>query len=260
MLTVEWGKRVRLALGAMAAAVAVAALPANAAEMRVSKSSAGTAILVAGDFAYGDGERFERLSATTSRGATVIFDSPGGNLLAGLAIGETIHAKGFTTLVSEGGLCASACAIAWLGGTKRLLAPGARLGFHAASGSDGVSAGGNALVGAYMARLGLSQKAVFALTSADPNDMAWLDLPSAKTLGISVDYYAGPLGAAGPSFASRRAGPTPVATRSGSGFSRVEPAPQRYRSAGGGRTGHDGDDDRYGNGECTVSASHTGGC
>ncbi|MES2096888.1 MAG: hypothetical protein V4459_09010 [Pseudomonadota bacterium] len=260
MLTIGWGKPVRLVFGAMAAAIAVAAVQAGAAEMRVAKTAAGTAILIAGDFAYGDGERFQQLSATAPRGATVIFDSPGGTLLAGLAIGETIHAKGFNTLVSDGGLCASACAIAWLGGTKRLLAPSARLGFHAASSSDGVSAGGNALVGAYMARLGLSPKAVFALTSADPGDMAWLDLPGAKTLGISVDYYAGPLGRAAPGYASGRAGPIPVATRSGSRYSRDEPAPQPYRSASGGRSAHDRGGDGDGDRECTIDASHSGGC
>jgi hypothetical protein len=194
------------------AGLAALALPAQAAEIRVGKAGGLPVIVVLGDLQYGDGDRFAQISASLPKSTMVAFDSPGGNLLAGLKIGETMRARGFGSLVPDGSTCASACAIAWLGGTKRYLASNARLGFHAASGENGISAPGNALVGAYMARLGLREDAVYALTAASPYDIAWLDFSSARDLGISVERYAGPAFGGAPAYASTRAVPQ-VASR-----------------------------------------------
>ncbi|QND59838.1 hypothetical protein [Mesorhizobium huakuii] len=69
----------------------------------------------------------------------VSFDSPGGSLFEGIRIGEAIRAAGVPTIVEEGHVCASACAIAFLGGkisgvssdaVGRWLEIGASLGFH----------------------------------------------------------------------------------------------------------------------------------
>lgn len=64
--------------------------------------------------------------------AIVTFDSDGGSLLAGIAIGKTIRLKSFVTAVIDGQRCASACALAWLGGSPRLMGTRAYIGFHAA--------------------------------------------------------------------------------------------------------------------------------
>jgi hypothetical protein len=78
--------------------------------------------------------------------------------------GESIRMKGFRTGVAPGAQCASSCALAGLGGVERFLAPTARLGFHAAYRLDGSVARevglGNALVGAYLTRIGLPLEAV----------------------------------------------------------------------------------------------------
>lgn len=217
-------------LGAVAAVAMLAGMPAHAAEMRVAKLASGPVVLVAGALAYGDGERFTAMTAALPKTTMVVFNSPGGNLLAGLTIGETIRKRGYTTLVGDGSTCASSCAIAWLGGSKRYLASGGRLGFHAASNGDGVSAPGNAIVGAYMARLGLNQDAVYALTAASPYEIAWVDASRARSLGITVEPYAGaPFGGGGTALASRggsRPAPAPSwddddAPRPGTGTTKV---------------------------------------
>jgi len=65
----------------------------------------------------------------------VILASPGGALIAGLQIDKVIRLYHFTTFVSQGEYCASACALAWLAGeplvmrTDRLF-PGARPSTH----------------------------------------------------------------------------------------------------------------------------------
>jgi hypothetical protein len=69
--------------------------------------------------------------------AIVAFESDGGSLLAGIRIGELIRMKGFITVVPVGARCASAYAIAWLGGVKRFMGEPALVGFHAAYRDDG---------------------------------------------------------------------------------------------------------------------------
>ena len=78
----------------------------------------------------------------------VRLNSPGGNLVGGIALGEAFRTEGFATEVGSSkpypnpingglplfeeapGVCASACAYAFLGGTARTLDPNSRLGFH----------------------------------------------------------------------------------------------------------------------------------
>lgn len=82
------------------------------------------------------------LEADQHDGNKVLLHSPGGSLLAGLKLGEIIREHQLETrvgvwkkddwsgLVEEGGICASACSYAFLGGTVRQVPEGNRLGFH----------------------------------------------------------------------------------------------------------------------------------
>src|SRR5262245_48702704 len=69
-------------------------------------------------------------------GAIVSLQSEGGKVVEGIQIGEAIRLKKFVTLVPAGSYCASACALAWLGGARRFMATTARIGFHAAYNAD----------------------------------------------------------------------------------------------------------------------------
>jgi hypothetical protein len=184
------------ALGAALLAGSVA----NAADMRHTKTAEGTGVIVVtGDFEKGDAERFAAI-AGKYRTATVIFASKGGSLSAGLEMGETIHARKFDTNVASGAMCASACALAWLGGEKRLMSTSARIGFHASfvieDGAPRETAVGNALVGAYITRLGLPIDMVVHATKASPRDIAWFSPDDAKRIGVNVKVTdAAPVGA-----------------------------------------------------------------
>lgn len=82
------------------------------------------------------------LDADQRDGNKVLLHSPGGSLLAGLKLGEIIREHQLETrvgiwkkdewsgLVEDGGVCASACSYAFLGGTVRQVPEGNRLGFH----------------------------------------------------------------------------------------------------------------------------------
>ncbi|MDO1585637.1 hypothetical protein [Rhizobium oryzicola] len=165
------------------------AAPATAAEISREPVQDGVDILrVNGTFNDGDDAIFRKLAASVNK-AVVVLDSGGGNLLAGLEIGRAIRLSGFATAVSEGSLCASACALTWLAGTPRLMAAGSKLGFHAAykliNGKASENGAANALVGAYLNQLGLSDRAVVYVTSAPPEGVEWLTAETAAAVGIA---------------------------------------------------------------------------
>jgi hypothetical protein len=116
--------------------------------------------------------------------------SDGGSLFAGIRIGAMIRTKKFTTVVPDGARCASACAVAWLGGARRVLGKEARVGFHAAyilkAGGPAESGPGNAILGAYLSQLGLSEKAILFITQEAPSSIHWMSLAEADEHGITV--------------------------------------------------------------------------
>ena len=74
------------------------------------------------------------------RSVAISLDSTGGNFAEGLRIGKFINSSGIRTLVQNGNICASSCALAFLGGSAvtnegyavdRSLEVGGKLQFHA---------------------------------------------------------------------------------------------------------------------------------
>jgi len=147
-------------------------------------------ILVQGELVAGDIDQF-RAKAAGLPGAVVMFRSEGGSVVAGIRIGRYIRLRNWYTFVPDGMMCASACALAWLGGTRRIAEPTASIGFHAAyttkGGQIAETGAGNALVGNYLGELGLSEAAIFYITSADPRSMRWLSAADAAALGIELE-------------------------------------------------------------------------
>ena len=97
---------------------------AHAATISVKSAANGEPALVTvdGDLQANDGDQFRSKTSFLSK-AIISFRSAGGSVVAGIQIGESIRLKGFTTVVAGTARCASACAIAWLGGTPRLMSP-----------------------------------------------------------------------------------------------------------------------------------------
>ncbi len=144
-------------------------------------------IVVAGKFEEHDGEAFATLTAKYPH-AIISFESPGGALIAGLQMGNVIRLRHYATFVHAGAMCASACAIAWTAGTPRFMQDGSRIGFHSAynTGDMSITGPGNALIGAYLSRLGLSDAAIVYLERAKPDDITWLTLSAAQDIGMEV--------------------------------------------------------------------------
>jgi hypothetical protein len=125
------------------------------------------------------------------RGAILALEGPGGLIAPAIAIGRAARGAGMTTLVPPNGRCASSCALIWMAGRQRLLGPGARLGFHAASaihpdGRRSTSAQANALVGGYLREMGASDEVLLAFTRAAPHSIDWLGPAQLAALGVAV--------------------------------------------------------------------------
>jgi hypothetical protein len=165
---------------------------AEAAQIAVKPLDNGsTLVAIEGELDLGDIDTFRTRTESLPIGrATVEFSSKGGGLLAGIRIGALIRAKKFTTVVPDGAQCASACALAWLGGTRRFLGEYATVGFHTAyimkTGAMSESGPGNAILGAYLNQLGLSERAILYITHAAPTSMQWMSMQEAAEYGITV--------------------------------------------------------------------------
>jgi hypothetical protein len=159
---------------------------------RISGRDGVEIIKVDGRLEDGDFARFKQV-AESVKDATLILNSPGGLVREGLQIGSMAKAKGFSTSVPKGATCASACGFIWLAGKKKSVSDGARVGFHAAYLADedqSISSTGNALVGAYLAKLGYEDLVVIYVTEAAPREMRWLNVKDSKFLGLKVSWGA----------------------------------------------------------------------
>lgn len=182
------GRGICLALGLCL--VGMLSDTARSAQILVSPSIGTVArITISGDLDFSDALDFLRKTDQVKE-AVVFFQSSGGNAAAGILIGRAIREKDFLTVVPPFKTCASACALAWLGGAQRFIGEGARVGFHKAY----VMRGGrlkrselaNAAIAQYLSELDLSPQAVAYVTAAPPERIFWLTPTTARAVGIAI--------------------------------------------------------------------------
>ncbi len=190
------------------------ALSAEAAQISVSSDDGSPMITIRGEIDLTDAAAFLRRTAGLTD-AVIVLRSSGGNAVAGMQIGKAIRKKGFLTVVPASTNCASACALAWLGGLRRFMAEDSQIGFHAAyvmkGGRPRSSQAANKYIAEYVEELGLPRTAVTHITGAPPERLYWLTIAAARELGIKAEAYTpdlmtGALGEAppGPAAAIRR--------------------------------------------------------
>jgi hypothetical protein len=132
-------------------------------------------------------------------GDTVAFSSPGGDVDQAIIIGEAIRSRGLKTLVatfdSEGRMrpsyCASACVLAYAGGTVRIGVPGSALGVHRftteGAGHDPVAETQRTtgMILGYMTRMGVSSSIMEVMSSTA--DIRWLAPQQAVDMKLVTD-------------------------------------------------------------------------
>ncbi len=133
------------------------------------------------------------------RGIHFSFDSPGGNLLEGIAIGKLIASRPelttslLGTTKNPNATCASACVFAYIGADTREKTPQARLGLHQVSvknehmtNEDALGLGqiASATVVSYLTERNASTAIFERMVMTKPGDIDWISDSDLLKLGI----------------------------------------------------------------------------
>ena len=100
----------------------------HAAQYDISFSDDKCEIRIDGLLALGITKAVNRMLLNNADVRTVVLNSDGGNIYEGRGLAKLFADKNLNTRVSQ--QCASACTLAYIGGTRRTAVPGARFGFH----------------------------------------------------------------------------------------------------------------------------------
>jgi len=122
----------------------------------------------------------------------VQLDSPGGDVVSAIEIGQFLRQKEIWTIVPTKATCASACVLAFLGGVRRMDSPG-RIGIHRPYGaglsssineSKGTFTKINQSVKKYLDDINISESLLTAMNSVPPGEIRWLDREQLVALQI----------------------------------------------------------------------------
>jgi hypothetical protein len=103
-------------------------------ELKRGSSNGKSILLLTGEFKPGDSRSFSSVIDSAGRIDEIWFDSPGGSVEDGMAIGRKIRSLKLATRIPKGASCDSICAFAFLGGVIRDVDPGGAYGVHMFSG------------------------------------------------------------------------------------------------------------------------------
>jgi hypothetical protein len=165
--------------------------PARAASIQIINENGKQRIYIDGVITADDDKEFSRaLESVRDKSNSFVFASGwGGNGITGVLIGDIVRRSGMSTVVLDGNDCASACALIWVAGARRIAGKNACIGFHGMY--DAVSgqpiADGNAIAGGHLGLLGLSLDAIFWMLTPRQLDIHWLTDETAARYGI---YWA----------------------------------------------------------------------
>ncbi len=165
-----------------------------------SSMPAVTAILAVGDIEDGDVERLSGFlaSAEIRKTVAIYLASPGGSLYEGMRLGMFFKENRIKTIVEGGEICASACALAFLGGRDnqgrpwRSSSSNSYLGFHAFRSPDAPLQDENETqrvvshVLAYGREVDAPLEVLILNFSTPSDDMYWLDQGEICSLGIKL--------------------------------------------------------------------------
>ena len=161
-----------------------------------------------GEITAGTPAAFEAFLAQHGKIYDVSLNSPGGDLRAGLRLGEMIRQAGTRTSVaatkpmdqsgptswheSDDGMCASGCAFAFMGGVDRSVGTGSLRGMHRFYSDDAnidtnltQQAMGETLL--FTISMGIDPNVIVAASSAAPEEMYWFS--EAELEEFNLDTY-----------------------------------------------------------------------
>ncbi|WP_346893043.1 SH3 domain-containing protein [uncultured Roseibium sp.] len=159
-----------------------------------------TVILVRGTFAWEDSLANFSQIVRSSHATVVSFSSGGGNVTKAMELGREIRSHGLSTLQLRSLECASACALAFMGGVQRFAEPGA-IGVHKSSFSPDAALDVDTAVAAiqeltaeivaYMAEMGIDPRLLQVALKTEANDMRYLSGQEMKQFKLTFNGPAG---------------------------------------------------------------------
>lgn len=156
-------------------------------------------LVIRGQFEFN--ARPEELAAAVAEsGARIVtFHSNGGNVHAAMAFGRAIRALGLETIQLRAAECASACALAFVGGVRRTAEPGS-IGVHQSSFSGDAAIDGHEAVAAvqamtaeimtYLIEMGVDPKLLQLSLSIPGSDMRYLTAGEMAQFGVTTSLTA----------------------------------------------------------------------
>jgi len=163
-------------------------------------------VLAMGQIERQSAEALATMGADLPKGTTIILQSPGGDLLGGLMLGQYIRAREFNTYVADASTfgshgfkdqvgfkkCISSCAYTFLGGTQRVVASRADFGVHQFRGKDNnldpiQTQKIAATLGKYMDAMNVSRNLLDQALMTDPGKVTFIAAHNRKSWRVETD-------------------------------------------------------------------------
>ncbi|MGO7153188.1 hypothetical protein [Rhizobium leguminosarum] len=158
------------------------------------------ALVVSGEFEISDDPVAFAGEVAQLKPAFITFRSVGGNVTSAMKIGRMIRALGISTLQIRSAECASACALAFVGGVRRSAEAGS-IGVHQASFSDDTALDSKTAVTAvqamtgeiigYLTEMGVSPQLLQLSLSVESSDMRYLTSSEMANWGVTTPGAVG---------------------------------------------------------------------
>lgn len=130
----------------------------------------GDRLVLRGYFAWGLHDKFVEALRANPQIKTVVLTSPGGHVGVGMRLGAMIKARGLDTYASE--MCASSCTLAFVGGARRVLRSGSKLGFHGVEGeNEQMIQNGTVLATDHLRKAGVADGFITRAYAVSPKDV-----------------------------------------------------------------------------------------
>jgi hypothetical protein len=187
-----------LCVGRIASAIVIYCAIPSAASAATFKSVATkdgkTIILLSGEIIEGDADTLKVAIKTANDAGKLVsgvrLNSPGGNLLEGLKLADTVRFAKVATNVAGGATCASACFLVYAAGATKFANYTAQVGVHGASdkqGEETVASGAATVSMARAARdLGVPAAIIGRMVVTPPNEMVWLTPQDLLSMGTTM--------------------------------------------------------------------------
>jgi hypothetical protein len=213
----------------LAMGMSIPASNGDAATLTTLLTDKGAIIALKGDIALSDAEALQaRFRAAEANGHAIRglqLDSPGGNLIGGLALARLVRAHtDLQTTVSYGATCASACFLVFAAGEAKSADYGSFIGIHGAADKSGQVTDDAMAATRAMARfsmeVGVPAPIAQKLIDTPPDTIVWLSAADLRSMGVTM---------AGRPVQAPRGGPRPLVptlSRGNTGIVRNESLPK----------------------------------